>query len=50
MTLDDPERQNKGFYGFLTILDCKTHLKSKLHRNQLKVLWKLSTFAQLAHE
>jgi len=37
MTLDDLERQNKGFYGFLmTILGCETHFKSELRQNQLK--------------
>ena len=36
MTLDDLERQNRGFYGFLVILGCETHFKSELHRNQLR--------------
>jgi len=26
MTLNDLERQNRGFYGFLTILGCDTRL------------------------
>jgi len=35
MTLDNPERQHKGFYGFLAISGCETHFKSELRRNQL---------------
>jgi len=36
MTLDDLERQNRGFYGFLAISGCETHFKSELRRNQLR--------------
>jgi len=33
MTLDDLERQNRGFMDFLSILDCETHFKSEVRRN-----------------
>jgi len=38
MTLNDLERQNRGFraYGFLAILGCETHFKSELRQNQLR--------------
>jgi len=36
MTLDDLERENRRFYGFLAISCCKTHFKSDLRRNQLR--------------
>jgi len=34
MTLDDVERQNKGFNGFLAISDRDTHFKSVLRWNR----------------
>jgi len=36
MTLDDLERQNRGFMDFLAILDYETHFKSELRWNQLR--------------
>jgi len=36
MTLDNLERQNTVFCGFLAISGCETHFKSELHRNQLR--------------
>jgi len=36
MTLDDLERENRGFYYFLAISGCETHFKSELRRNQLR--------------
>jgi len=36
MTLNDLERQNKGFYGFLPISGCETHFKSEVRRKQLR--------------
>ena len=36
MTLDDLERQNRGFMDFFAIFGCETHYKSELRRNQLK--------------
>jgi len=31
MTLDDLERQNRGFMDFLAISGCETHFKTELH-------------------
>jgi len=36
MTLDDLERLNRGFYGFLAIWGCETLFKSELPWNQLR--------------
>jgi len=36
MTLNDLERQNKGFMDFLAISDCETHFKIELRWNQLR--------------
>jgi len=36
MTLNDLERQNKKFCGFLAISGCEIHFKSELHQNQLR--------------
>jgi len=37
MTLDDLERQNRGFMNFfLAIFGCHTHFKSELRRNHEK--------------
>jgi len=36
MTLDNLERQNRDFYGFLAISSCEIHFKSELRRNQLR--------------
>jgi len=35
MTLNDFERQHKGFMNVLAISGCEIHFKSELHRNQL---------------
>ena len=37
MTLDDPKRQNTGFYGFLAMSGCVTHFKSELRQNEIDV-------------
>jgi len=36
MTLNDLERLNRGFSGFLAILGCETLFKSELRWNQLR--------------
>jgi len=34
MTFYDLEQQDRGFYGFLVILGCKTYFKSEFRWNQ----------------
>jgi len=36
MILDNLERQNRGYCGFLATFGCETYFKSKLIRNQLR--------------
>jgi len=53
MTLDDLERQNRFFYGFLEISGCETHFKSELRLNQLRYscrscIWNFQHWTQIS--